>query len=58
MTCSFDGGEPENCSPTLVVSVDRFGTDPHSVVMTATDRYGQIYRIGLGFQLSGKSTVN
>ena len=53
--CSFDGGSPEECSPTLVVSIERFGTNPHIVIMTATDEFGQTISLPLFFQLPGKS---
>ena len=58
VTCSFDGGRPENCSPTLVVSIERFGTNPHTVMMTATDEFGQTFSIPLFFRLPGKSITN
>ena len=56
VTCSFDDGEPETCSPTVVVSIDRFGAGQHILLMTATDVYGQTFGIPLSFQLTGKST--
>ena len=49
--CSFDGGDVENCSFPLVVEIDRFGTDPHTVDVTVVDVYGQSLTFGLGFQL-------
>ena len=39
VTCSFDGGEEEDCSLPLVVTTDIFGTDDHFVVLTATDEF-------------------
>ena len=55
LTCSFDGGPPEDCSPRLVVSIERFGTDPHTVVMTATDEFGQTFSLTRSFHLRGQS---
>ena len=54
LTCSFDGGEPETCSPTLLVTIDRLGPGPHRVVMIGTDVYGQTFSIPLEFRLTGK----
>ena len=52
VTCSFDGGAPEDCQLPLVVEIERFGTDNHTVVLTATDEFGQTVDITLRFQLS------
>ena len=56
VTCSFDEGEPEECSTSLVLSIDRFGPGQHSVVISATDIYGQTFGLRpLVFELTGKS---
>ena len=52
VTCSFDGGAPEDCVLPLVVRIERFGTDNHTVVLTATDEFGQTVDITLRFQLA------
>ena len=52
VTCSFDGGEAENCSLPLIVDIGRFGTDDHTVVLTATDEFGQTASISLTFRLA------
>ncbi|CAI8024290.1 hypothetical protein GBAR_LOCUS14117 [Geodia barretti] len=52
VTCSFDGGEAENCTLPLIVDIGRFGTDNHTVVLTATDEFGQTSSISLGFRLT------
>ena len=56
VTCSFDEGEPEECSTSLVLSIDRFGSGLHTVVISATDVYGQTFGLRpLVFELTGKS---
>lgn len=50
-SCSFDGGPAENCSFPLVVGIDRFGTDNHTVVVTAVDEFGQTLDVVLEFSL-------
>ena len=52
VTCSFDGGAPEDCVLPLVVGIERFGTDNHTVVLTATDEFGQTADITLPFRLT------
>ena len=49
--CSFDGGPEENCSFPLVLGIGRFGTDEHTVVVTATDEFGQSQILTFTFQL-------
>ena len=51
VTCSFDGGPEEDCSLPLVVTIDRFGTDSHTVAITATDEFGQSQSVDYRFQL-------
>ena len=50
--CSFDGGSEENCSFPLVLEIARFGTDEHTVVVTATDEFGQSLTFNFTFQLA------
>ena len=54
VTCSYDGGQQEECSPTVLVTYERFGPGTHTLVMTALDQYGQTYSIALTFRLSRK----
>ena len=49
--CSYDGGPAENCSLPLEVDIDRFGTDSHTVVITATDEFGQSLSVSFNFTL-------
>ena len=49
--CSFDDGPAENCSFPLVVGIDRFGTDNHTVVVTVVDEFGQSTDISFDFRL-------
>ena len=51
IVCSFDGGPEENCSFPLVVGIGRFGTEQHTVIVTATDVYGQIQILNFTFAL-------
>ena len=51
-TCSYDGGEEEDCSFPLTVTTERFGTNPHIVVVTATDGFGQTSILPLYFRLA------
>ena len=50
--CSFDGGPAEDCSFPLVVGIDRFGTDNHTLVVTVVDVFGQSLNFSFGFQLT------
>ena len=52
--CSFDGGEPEECSFPLIATAERFGIGGHSVLVTATDRFGQTFSITVGFTIRRK----
>ena len=59
VSCSFDGGEPENCSFPLKVEIGRFGTDNHTVVVTVVDEFGQSLNLTFNFRLiERKSTCN
>ena len=51
IVCSFDGGDVENCSFPLEVRIDRFGTDPHTVVVNVVDVFGQSLDLPLNFTL-------
>ena len=52
ITCSFDGGEPENCRFPLELTIDRFGTDNHTVVVTIVDVFGQSGTVEFQFTLA------
>ena len=52
VVCSFDGGRAESCSFPLVVKVDKFGTEEHTVVVTATDVFGESKLLSFNFQLT------
>ena len=51
VTCSFDGEPEESCSLPLVVEIDRFGTEEHTVVVTVTDVFEQTETLTFEFQL-------
>ena len=53
--CSFDAGEPENCSLPLVVDSERFSTESHYVNVTVTDELDQLWELTFAFKL-GKCT--
>ena len=48
LTCSFDGEESVECSFPVFLNRDLSGPGPHSVMLTATDVFGQTFRIRLG----------
>ena len=50
--CSFDGGEAENCSFPLELTIDRFGTDSHTVVVAVVDEFGQSLDLTFNFTLT------
>ena len=50
--CSFDGGEPENCSLPLVVDIERFSTESHAVNVTVTDELDQLWELTFDFKLA------
>ena len=50
--CSFDGGEPENCSLPLVVDIERFSTESHAVNVTVTDEHDQLWELTFDFKLA------
>ena len=52
VVCSFDGGPKESCSFPLKVEIGRFGTEKHTVVVTATDVFGQTETLSFDFQLA------
>ena len=49
LTCSFDGGESEECELPLVFDIDRFSVGVHTVVLMATDEFGQTFQTSIGF---------
>ena len=49
--CSFDDGPAESCSFPLVVGIDRFGTDNHTVVVTVFDEFGRSLNLTFNFNL-------
>ena len=51
-TCSFDGGEQENCSFPLVVGFERFGSAAHGVVVTVVGVDGQVMTFSFNFTLT------
>ena len=55
-SCSFDGGPAETCSFPLVVGIDRFGTDNHTVEVTAVDEFGQTLSFPLSFALAERES--
>ena len=52
ITCSYDGGLPENCIFPLELTIDRFGTDSHTLVVTIVDVFGQTSVQQLDFALA------
>ena len=52
VTCSFDGGPFENCSFPLVVGIEEFGTDYHTIMVTVVDVFGQSVDRVLTFRLA------
>jgi hypothetical protein len=50
LKCSFDGGPPEICPQ--AVGIDRFGTEFHTLVVTAVDEFRQSIDIPLNFRLT------
>ena len=49
--CTFDGGEAEICSFTVIVTFNRFGLDRHTLELTVYDIFGQALNHSLDFQL-------
>ena len=56
VVCAYDGGGPEVCSFPLVLGIERFGTDSHVVLVTATDGFGQTATMEFVFQLAGRKS--
>ena len=54
MMCTFDGGEAEICSFTVIVTFNRFGLDRHTLELTAYDIFGQALNHSLDFQLDSR----
>ena len=42
-TCAFDGGPAEPCSLPLQLLITEYGTEQHTVIITFTDEFGQIF---------------
>ena len=56
VTCSFDGGPFENCSFPLVVDIEEFGTDNHTLVVIVVDVFGQSAGRIFTFRLTERKT--
>lgn len=54
IACVIDGGMSEECSFPIVLSVERFGTDSHVLVITVTDGFGQNAVLEFNFQLDSR----
>ena len=54
LRCSFDEGEEEDCSLPLLLTIERFGAGRHTVVLTATDEFGQSLSTEFPFSFSSK----
>ena len=52
VVCIFDFGPEESCSLPLVVEIDRFGTEKHSIIAVVTDVYEQWTILTFNFQLT------
>ena len=50
--CSFDDGPFENCTFPLVVGIEEFGTENHTLVVTVVDVFGQSVSAILPFQIA------
>lgn len=57
VTCAYDGGIPEVCSFPLILDVKRFGSDLHTVLITAMDGFGQREVLEFMFQLSRRKLL-
>ena len=57
VTCSFDGGPFENCSFPLVVGIEEFGTDNHTLVVAVVDEFGQSVDCVLTFRLAERKRL-
>lgn len=55
--CVYDGGMPETCSFPLILDVERFGTDNHTLLITAVDGFGQTKVLEFVFQLSSRKLL-
>ncbi|CAI8020901.1 hypothetical protein GBAR_LOCUS12460 [Geodia barretti] len=51
LLCAYDSGQSEECSFPITLSIERFGTSRHILVVTATDGFGQRETIEFSFQL-------
>ena len=50
--CSFDEGLAENCSFPLVLGIEMFGTDNHTVAITVVDEFGQSVTVIFPFSIA------
>ena len=41
VTCSVDGGQPENCTLPVELTIDKLGTGNHTLVVIIVDVFGQ-----------------
>ena len=49
--CAYDGGPPQNCTLPVTATYPEFSEGDHTVVVTATDEYGQTATSTLSFQI-------
>ena len=57
VACTFDGGHAESCSFPLAVTIDRFGTEKHTLDVLFVDEYFQGKEVSLDFQLVERKYV-
>ena len=57
VTCAYDGGISEACSFPLILDIGRFGSDQHTVLITAIDGFGQTEVLEFVFQLSRRKPL-
>ena len=55
--CTFDGGHAESCSFPLVVTIDKFGTEKHTLDVLFVDEFFQGKEVSLDFQLVERKCV-
>ena len=51
VVCSFDKGPEKNCSFPLIVRIHEFGTEEHTLVVFATDEFGQSQNQTFNFKI-------
>lgn len=57
LVCVYDDGQSEDCSFPIILSIERFGTKNHTLVITATDGFGQQEIIEFSFQLDTRKYI-